>query len=346
MPKRRRRTHVPTVAWEREHSTLGGRVFGRSPQFYAMAGVIVLVIAAVGLVGYGLGKNWLDDYNRPGSTAVQVDQTKYSVKYYTARLSRFVSQIGGATNQLTQSPQLVLDTVSDELIEEAIVLRFAEEQGQTVTDDEIKAEIAKELSTTVDAPDFGTKFQEELTRTGIADTQYRDMAKGAALKKKIQDKFTAEVPAAAESVHYRQIAVADQAQADAIKKQIEGGADFAELAAEKSTIPGAKDNGGDVGWAPRGSLDAKLEEALFALQPGQLTVYPSQSNFYVYQVVERQADRPVEESQKSLISGNAYQKWLDGKKGSVTLINHMNLSGPDGDQKKIEYALSRVLANA
>jgi len=342
MPKRRRRSRVPTPVWDRERGAIGSRLFSRNAQFYATAGVIALVLAALMIVGFGVGKNWIDDRNRPGSTAVQVEDTKYSVSYYTERLRKFIQEIGGASNQVGQNPQLALGAVSDQLIEEAIVLRFAGEKGQTVTDDEVKTQIATLLSIKPDAPDFDSRFQEELQRTKISESQYRDMAKAAALKKKLQDQFTAETPAVAESIHYRQIAVADRATADAIKKQIEGGADFAQVAADKSTAPGAKDNGGDAGWAPRGALDPDIENALFALQPGQLTLFPSQSNFYVYQVIERQPDRPVEDSEKSNISTHAYQKWLDGKKASVTIVDHMSPTGGAPDGKKIRYAVSRV----
>ena len=342
MPKRRRRSRVPTPAWERERGAIGGQLLSHTPQFYATAAVIALVIAALTIVGFGVGKKWLEDHNRPGSTAVQVDETKYTVSYYTERLRKFIQQIGGASSQIGQNPQLALGAVSDELIEEAIVLRFAGEKGQTATDDEVKTQLGTLLSIKPDAPDFDTRFQDELQRTGISESQYRDMAKAAALKKKLQDQFTAEVPAVAESIHYRQIAVADKATADALKTQIEGGADFAQLAAEKSTAPGAKDNGGDAGWAPRGSLDQTLEDKLFALQPGQLTTFASQSNFYVYQVVEKQADRPLEDSQKSGISSHAYQKWVDAKRATVKIVDHMSPSGGDTDAKKIEYAVSRV----
>jgi len=340
MPKRRRRSRVPVPAWERERGGIGSQLLGRSAQFYATAGVVALVLAALLLVGFGVGKKWMDDRNRPDSTAVQVDETKYTVRYYTERLRKFIQEIGGASKQIGQNPQLALGAVSDELIEEAIVLRFAEEKGQTATDDEVKAQIATLLSITPDAADFDKRFQEELQRTNISEGQYRDMAKAAALKTKLQAQFTAEIPAVAESIHYRQIAVADRTTADAIKKQIEGGADFAQIAADKSTATGAKDNGGDAGWAPRGALDQDLENTLFALQPGQLTTFASQSSFYVYQVLEKQADRPVEDSQKPAISSHAYQKWLDSKKATVKITDDMSLTG--GDQKKIEYAVSRV----
>ena len=58
--------------------------------------------------------------------------------------------------------------------------------------------------------------------------------------------------------------------------QIQGGADFAQIAAEKSLDTGAKENGGDAGWAPRGSLDTAREDKLFALEPGGLTTFEKQ----------------------------------------------------------------------
>ena len=54
---------------------------------------------------------------------------------------------------------------------------------------------------------------------------------------------------AIEETHAAHILVADEAEANAIIKQLQEGADFATLAKEKSTDPSAKTNGGDLGWA-------------------------------------------------------------------------------------------------
>jgi len=341
MPKRRRRSHVPVPAWERERGAIGRRLLGRSAQFYATAGVVVLVVAAIGLVAFGFGSNWLEDRNRPGSTAVQVGDTKYSLSYYTERLRQYIESQGGAGSNVAQNPQLGLQPVSNALIEQALLLQFAEEQGQAATEDELKAEIANMLSLTgPDDPNFETRLQEELTRSNITEDQYRDTARSVVVKRKIMDKFKTEVPATSESIHYRQIILADQSEADAVQKQINDGAGFAQVAGEKSLDTTAKENGGEVGWAPRGTLETALEDTLFALEPGQVTTYPTAQNVFVYQVLEKQADRPVEEAQKEPISVNNYQHWLDEKRASVRLVNHMEVSG--GDLKKIQYALSRV----
>ena len=343
MPKRRRRSRVPVPVWERDRGAIGRRIAGRSPRFYATAGVVGLVVVAVGIVAFAFLNNYLEDRNRPGSTAIKVEETNYTVRYFSQRLDRFIQQAGGTGSVFGQQPQAALGLVADELIDEALLLRFAADQGQSATEDEVKAEIAKMLTLAgPDDPTFETRFPEELTRTGFTEQQYRDMAQAAVLKRKIEEKFTAEVPAVAESIHYRQIILetTDLTEGDALVRQIEGGADFAQIAAEKSSEPGAKESGGEAGWVPRGSLQTELEDTLFALEPGKLTVYPTDQNVYVYQVLEKQLDRPVEDAQKTTISQNKFSSWLEEKRASVKIVNDMNLT--DGDIEKIDYALKRV----
>ena len=48
------------------------------------------------------------------------------------------------------------------------------------------------------------------------------------------------------------------------------GADFAALAKANSEDPGSKDNGGDLGWVERGLMVKPFEDALFAMQPGEV----------------------------------------------------------------------------
>jgi parvulin-like peptidyl-prolyl isomerase len=342
VPKRRRRSRVPTPAWERERGALGSRVLGRSPQFYATAGVVLIVVVALGLVVYGFGSNWLNDRNRPGSTAIQVGDTKYSVRYYSERLRQYIEQIGGAESQIAQNPQIAMQIVSEEIEEEAIVLAYAQELGLTATDEEVKAEIAQMLTLSgPDDPTFDSRLQEELTKTNISEAQYRERARAAVFKRKAQEKFTAEVPATAESIHYREILLNEQAEADAALAQIQGGADFAQIAGEKSLESSAKEDGGDAGWAPRGYLDADREEKLFSLEPGGLTTFETNGQFFVYQLIEKQADRPVEEAQKTTIADNSYRKWVEEKRAVLAIENDVSPGGCDG--KKVKWALDHAI---
>ncbi|CAH1589188.1 peptidylprolyl isomerase [Vibrio rotiferianus] len=58
----------------------------------------------------------------------------------------------------------------------------------------------------------------------------------------------------------------DEAKAQAILDELNGGADFAKLAEEKSDDFGSAENGGDLGWIERDVMDPAFEEAAFALK--------------------------------------------------------------------------------
>jgi peptidyl-prolyl cis-trans isomerase D len=56
-----------------------------------------------------------------------------------------------------------------------------------------------------------------------------------------------------------------------IKKEIEDGGDFAELAKEYSEDKGSAEQGGDLGWFGKGKMVEAFENAAFALKPGEMS---------------------------------------------------------------------------
>lgn len=73
------------------------------------------------------------------------------------------------------------------------------------------------------------------------------------------------------------ILVETQEEAQAIKAELDGGADFAETAKAKSTGPSGP-NGGDLGWFGPGKMVAPFEEAVVAMKPGEVSD-PIQTQF-------------------------------------------------------------------
>lgn len=73
------------------------------------------------------------------------------------------------------------------------------------------------------------------------------------------------------------ILVETEEEAQALIEQLEGGADFAELAKENSTGPSGP-NGGELGWFGAGAMVKPFEEAVLALQAGEVSP-PVQTQF-------------------------------------------------------------------
>lgn len=82
---------------------------------------------------------------------------------------------------------------------------------------------------------------------------------------------------------------AAHAQAEAILKQLQAGANFAALAKKYSNDPGTKNNGGDLGFFPRGEMVKPFEDAAFSLKPGQMAIIQSQFGYHIIKVDEVQA---------------------------------------------------------
>jgi peptidyl-prolyl cis-trans isomerase D len=80
---------------------------------------------------------------------------------------------------------------------------------------------------------------------------------------------------------------AAKAKAEGLLKQIQNGANFADLARKFSDDPGSKDKGGELGFAQRGSLVPEFEKALFSQKIGEAQIVKSQFGYHIVQVEER-----------------------------------------------------------
>ncbi|AKC85745.1 peptidyl-prolyl cis-trans isomerase [Pseudoxanthomonas suwonensis] len=73
------------------------------------------------------------------------------------------------------------------------------------------------------------------------------------------------------------------------------GADFAALARAHSEDPGSRDDGGELGWVERGMMVGPFEEALFAMQPGEVRgPVKTDFGFHVLQLRELKQGAQVE----------------------------------------------------
>lgn len=110
----------------------------------------------------------------------------------------------------------------------------------------------------------------------------------------------------------RHILVETQSQAQELVKELEGGADFAELAKEKSTGPSGP-NGGDLGWFGPNQMVAPFSQAVASLEDGAFTKSPVQTQFGWHVILRedsRESNPPTLDSVRDVVKQRIEQEKL------------------------------------
>jgi parvulin-like peptidyl-prolyl isomerase len=159
-------------------------------------------------------------------------------------------------------------------------------------------------------------LQQFLDKNGMTEADLRTQLERGLLQDKVQTAMGQEqAPDNQPQVHARQIVVPSPDQANDLLGQLQNGADFATLAAQNSTDAATKANGGDMGWFGRGVQTKQIEDAVFALQPGQLSsVVQDSAGYHILQVLESDPSRAVPADQLTTQRQKAFQTWLTAQR--------------------------------
>ena len=68
----KRRTKVPTPTWENEQTGITRKLDANRWQIWATAGIVLLVFASLGVIGWAYVADYIDDQQRPGSLGLRV----------------------------------------------------------------------------------------------------------------------------------------------------------------------------------------------------------------------------------------------------------------------------------
>jgi peptidyl-prolyl cis-trans isomerase C len=106
-----------------------------------------------------------------------------------------------------------------------------------------------------------------------------------------------------EEIHARHILLANLEDAQAVRTELDGGADFTTMAKERSQDPSAAQNAGDLSWFRWGTMVPAFQEAAFNLSENEISE-PVQTDFgfHVIQLLgRRQVDRqPFDQAKPSI----------------------------------------------
>ncbi len=252
----------------------------------------------------------------------------------------------------TKRSSVGLDTY-DQMVDDELIRQEAR-RGIQITAEELQLEIEQQfgydrnpptptptpITATVDssvtpqptrAPMTQTEFETNYgsyvaalrKNLAFSEQTFRRLFESSLYHTKLQEALALEVSASEEQVHARHILVATEDEANKVLERLHAGEDFAALAKELSTDTGSKEEGGDLGWFPRGMMVTEFENAAFALQPGQ-TSEPVKTSFgyHIINVIERDANRPLDEATLDQKKSRALDNWLTTQRNSGTVIGY------------------------
>jgi peptidyl-prolyl cis-trans isomerase C len=160
------------------------------------------------------------------------------------------------------------------------------------------------------------KLELEAQKRGFLANVVLDKAVGAAvtdetIKAAFDEKYAKAAPG--NEFHAAHILVKTEEEAKKIKSDLDGGADFAEVAKASSTDPGSAASGGDLGWFAPGMMVEPFEKAVEALKPGETSgPVQTQFGFHIIRLLEtRPASAPTLEEKRDEIAGELQQKAVE-----------------------------------
>ncbi|MCI0607856.1 MAG: peptidylprolyl isomerase [Anaerolineae bacterium] len=203
--------------------------------------------------------------------------------------------------------------VIEDLIAQLLLAQAARAEGFVLDDAALQARIDS-LAAQIGGAEVLSNWQSE---HGYSEQVFRSALKRAAESAWMRDKIISNVPSTAEQVHVQQILLYNEGTAQSFLIQLNGGADFDELALEADPI-----TRGDLGWVPRGYLlDAKFEEIAFSLAVGEHSdVIATDAGFHIVRVLERDPDRPLSPNATLALQELALKKWIEDQRQQADIV--------------------------
>ena len=306
---------------------------------------IFLTAACIGavLVFFQLSPGPLQETQQPEKLVAVVNGKPITASVFDNQYQRFTRRANLSQTESSSTSELKMGFLN-RLIETSLLLQEAEMLGMSVSEEELNREI-KQLKE--DYPK--DTLNETLERIGLKLEEWKEERREKLLIDNLIHRQIDSVIHVSDDeissyyktnkkeferplqVHARQIVVATEEEADALRSRILKGEDFEELARVHSLSPDAKE-GGDLGVFSKGQMPEEFDQVVFRYRSGTLSkVVQSPYGFHLFKVEERFPPRsPDLEEVRDEISSRIFLKrqeaffkeWMDSlkKQAKITIF--------------------------
>lgn len=191
-----------------------------------------------------------------------------------------------------------------------------------VSDDDVDKELQKAKN------QYGDQFKNVLKNNGLKDeADFKNqikfkLAMNEAIKKSITEKDVKD--------HYKpeikasHILVSDENEAKEIKKKLDAGASFEELAKQESQDLLSKEKGGDLGYFNSGRMAPEFETAAYRLKVGQISnPVTSPNGYHIIKLTDKKELKPYDEVKDSIRKNLEEERISDPIFGKKLLQNEL-----------------------
>jgi peptidyl-prolyl cis-trans isomerase C len=239
------------------------------------------------------------------------------------------ARLSGMGELSPESPQYeaIIAQIMPQLVEIEIAKAYAQEQGITVSEQEVneemevlKDQVAQQAQAQAQGQDVDrdAAFEGALQQAGLTEEQLRQQIREQLPVQEVQERVAGTAGPSQEEVErfYEENKAAQfttpqtrcarhilfnkdqREQAEEVKGQLEDGGDFAQLAKEFSQDPGSAEQGGDLGCLGRGETVPDFEDAVFSAEQGEiLGPVETEFGYHVIEVtdIREEATQPLSE---------------------------------------------------
>jgi peptidyl-prolyl cis-trans isomerase C/foldase protein PrsA len=232
-------------------------------------------------------------------------------------------------------------TLTETLIERALLLQAARAGGVTITTEEVDRRVLA-LSSEYPAGTFDEALAKSQTSRAALTRSTREQltieklltqevhSRVAVSEEQIRQYYDEHVAdfTEPEQVHAEQIVVKGLDEAKRVQQQLWQGKKFQDLARRFSLSPDAR-VGGDLGFFARGTMPPAFDEVVFKLSVGGTSeVVSTEYGFHLFRVVEKKATRKreltevrglIEEKLLSRLRADAQHAYVAGLRGKAAI---------------------------